>query len=271
MYQSRMAFTAANNSAKAKRALQGQIPNVETEYYSGDKVYFRKLNTQRWCGPATVLGKDGKVVFLRQEGSIFRVHVTKVVLKSRADKSVVSVGGKIIREETSSNSEESEKYTIEQTGREGSVKKEQIVVSDSDSKDRFCPKESGEVSNEPSAEQVEVSSGNETSMEESGIVETSGEQVNSGSVDDENRDTSVLDEFQSASSSDENQDWVDVAVKRNNVLDLKSEDVIRYKSADHTNDNRYVAKSKCNWTWMETIFCKEGKQQRLELSERTRR
>ena len=133
---------------------------------------------------------------------------------------------------------ESEKYTIEKTGSGESVKKEQIVVSDSESEsdDGFCPEESGEESNEPSAEQVEVLDETEISIEESGSVETSGEQLNSESVVEENRDTSELDEFQKDSSSDEKQDWVDVAVKKNKVLDLKSEDVIRYKSAEHTND-----------------------------------
>ena len=99
---------------------------------------------------------------------------------------------------------EPEKYTIEKTGSGESVRKELIVVSDSDSEsnDGFCPKESGEEINEPSAEQVEVLDENEISIEESGSVETSSEQVKSESVVEENRDTSELDEFQKDSSSE---------------------------------------------------------------------
>ena len=99
---------------------------------------------------------------------------------------------------------EPEKYTIEKTGSGESVRKEQIVVSDSDSEsdDGFCPKESGEEINKPSAEQVEVLDENEISIEESGSVETSSEQVKSESVVEENRDTSELDEFQKDSSSE---------------------------------------------------------------------
>ena len=85
MYQSRVAFQKSNNESKIKRALKGRIPNVEEHYVTGDKVYFRKANQKRWCGPATVIGKDGKVIFLRQGGSMLRVHATKSLIFHRPE------------------------------------------------------------------------------------------------------------------------------------------------------------------------------------------
>ena len=88
MYTSRLAYMKANNSNKLKRALLGRIPNVETEYFANDKVYFKKAKQKKWSGPATVIGKDGKAVFIMQGGSLFRVHASKVTLQSRADEAV---------------------------------------------------------------------------------------------------------------------------------------------------------------------------------------
>ena len=65
------------------------MTNYETEYYTGDKVYFKKKNQKKWSGPATVIGKEGKLVFIRQGGSMFRVHVTKLVLQKRADEEII--------------------------------------------------------------------------------------------------------------------------------------------------------------------------------------
>ena len=90
MYQSRTAFLKANNSEKVKRALKDRICKFEERYFLGDQVYYKKENQRRWSGPASVIGQDGKLVFLRHGGFILRVHVTKVILRSRADNDIIN-------------------------------------------------------------------------------------------------------------------------------------------------------------------------------------
>ena len=91
MYQSRAAFLKANNSERVKRSLRDRICHVEEKYVTGDQVYYKKHNQKRWSGPASVIGQEGKQVFVRQGGYVLRVHVTKVILRSRADKEIKDI------------------------------------------------------------------------------------------------------------------------------------------------------------------------------------
>ena len=43
-------------------------------YCHGDLVYYKRLDSPKWKGPASVLGKEGQQVLLKHGGRYIRVH-----------------------------------------------------------------------------------------------------------------------------------------------------------------------------------------------------
>ncbi len=78
MYAARKAFTESECSERIRRALRKQIRPYSGKYVTGDKVYYKRHDSLEWKGPATVIGQDGVVVFLRHGGSMVRVHTCRL-------------------------------------------------------------------------------------------------------------------------------------------------------------------------------------------------
>ena len=75
IHSARRAFIASESSEKIRRALRYNIrTSGDVKYYTGDKVYYKRLNSQQWKGPATVLGQDGQQVLVKHGGVYVRVH-----------------------------------------------------------------------------------------------------------------------------------------------------------------------------------------------------
>ena len=56
----------ADNDERIKRALKSRVASYNNEMYSAeDNVYFKEKDRVEWSGPATVIGQQGKVVFLK--------------------------------------------------------------------------------------------------------------------------------------------------------------------------------------------------------------
>ena len=65
---------------RIRRALSHRTRDVKSKVINnGDKVFYKRDNSDRWKGPATVIGIDGKVVFLRQGGFQIKCHICRVV------------------------------------------------------------------------------------------------------------------------------------------------------------------------------------------------
>ena len=60
----RSAFVEVDASARVRRALLKKITMKTEVYNQGDKVFFRRGNDRKWHGPGTVIGVDGKVIFV---------------------------------------------------------------------------------------------------------------------------------------------------------------------------------------------------------------
>ena len=83
-HKAREKYIKAESSEKIKRALRSKVRNFsDVKYESGEKVYYRRKNFKGWKGPATVIGVDGKIVFLRHGGSSFKSHSSSIM---RTDK-----------------------------------------------------------------------------------------------------------------------------------------------------------------------------------------
>ena len=61
----RKAFMEVENSARLNRALKTKVIPPSVVYETGDQVYYKKEGSDaRWEGPAKVIGRDGKTIFI---------------------------------------------------------------------------------------------------------------------------------------------------------------------------------------------------------------
>ena len=241
MFMSRQAFLKANNSDRLKRALRDRIPNVEEEYFTGDSVYFKKHNQKRWSGPATVIGKDGKTVFIRQGGSILRVHVTKVILQSRADKAVME-SATVQSDVTVSESEctQADPAVLSKRAVTRVDEESEYVISESSSDSDSDGDETPGVDDAP--ETPEVMGERRTGSTDNTLVEEN----NNNSVSEESFGSAISELREEDSQGRQSQEtgetvgsiqdsWETVKYKMNSVLDLNGGDKIRYR--ENNSDN----------------------------------
>ena len=89
LHSARKAFIAAENSEKLKRALSHNVrTSGDIKYFTGDIVYYKRLDRKKWRGPATVLGQDGQQILVKHGSTYVRVHPCRLRLE-RPTKSVI--------------------------------------------------------------------------------------------------------------------------------------------------------------------------------------
>ena len=64
-HSARSGFIKYESSEQIRKALRHQIRSKDTIFECGDAVYYRRDGGNKWRGPGTVIGKDGKVEFMR--------------------------------------------------------------------------------------------------------------------------------------------------------------------------------------------------------------
>ena len=71
----RKAFVEAESSGKIKRALARKTrPATSLIFETGDKVYYKRRDSDTWKGPATVIGKEKSQIFIKHGGTYVRVN-----------------------------------------------------------------------------------------------------------------------------------------------------------------------------------------------------
>jgi hypothetical protein len=75
----RQAYISAESSDRVKRALRHPIRTSEEMFSHKDKIFYKRDDSNRWRGPATVIGQDGKIVFVRHGSRLLRVAVCRCV------------------------------------------------------------------------------------------------------------------------------------------------------------------------------------------------
>ena len=74
-HEARKAFIECEASEKIRRALRHNTRDVTTqEYLPGEKVYYKRIDSAYWRGPAEVIGKDSHQVILKHGGLFVRTH-----------------------------------------------------------------------------------------------------------------------------------------------------------------------------------------------------
>ena len=74
MHAARKSFVENESSDKLRRAIERKTrTSTAIVYEQGDKVYYKRKNSQRWQGPGHVIGKDSNQVFVKHGGDYYRV------------------------------------------------------------------------------------------------------------------------------------------------------------------------------------------------------
>ena len=81
LHESRKNYVKAESSNRIRCALRSNIRPHNGPFKTGDLVYFQR-DPGFWRGPATVVGQDGKQVFVRYTGNIVNVHPCKLRFKN---------------------------------------------------------------------------------------------------------------------------------------------------------------------------------------------
>ena len=73
--KAREGFISSKNSEKIKQTLSHNIISSEdVKYISGDSVYYKRIDSKEWHGPAKVLGQDGQQVLVKNGSNYIRVY-----------------------------------------------------------------------------------------------------------------------------------------------------------------------------------------------------
>lgn len=91
LHSARSAFTKSECSERIKRALRKQTRPSGIRYHTGDKVYYKRNESNEWKGPGVVIGQDGAVIFIRHGGILVRVHQCRLKKTSQMEDKIVKV------------------------------------------------------------------------------------------------------------------------------------------------------------------------------------
>ena len=105
MNMSRQAYLKCESEEKIKRALKRNVSSsVDQKYVTGDRVYIKRRDNDRWSGPGTVLGQDYQQVLVKIGGLYYRVHPCRMILVEESKKAL----NRNLDEQTSHNIEDKE-------------------------------------------------------------------------------------------------------------------------------------------------------------------
>ena len=79
LHEARKSFLETENSERIRRALCHKIRTSCENFEHGDKVYYKRENSNKWHGPGTVICKDGKIIFVRHGGVFVRVSTNRLL------------------------------------------------------------------------------------------------------------------------------------------------------------------------------------------------
>ena len=81
LHAAREAFIKQESCERLRRALNRQTRTYsDTVYSNGERVYYKRKDTDQWHGPAIVLGKDSAQYLLKHGGIYIRVHPCRMQL-----------------------------------------------------------------------------------------------------------------------------------------------------------------------------------------------
>jgi hypothetical protein len=78
-HEARKSFIEAESSEKIRRALRHNSRESTSKIFeAGEKVYYKRIDSEIWRGPAVVIGRDSHQVVLKHGGIFIRTHPTSL-------------------------------------------------------------------------------------------------------------------------------------------------------------------------------------------------
>lgn len=92
LHSARQRFIEAEAAEKVKRALARKTRTYSDKVYCiGDMVYYKRLASENWHGPARLLGRDGQICLLKHGGFYIRVHPCRMAPVQEAENSTCNI------------------------------------------------------------------------------------------------------------------------------------------------------------------------------------
>ena len=111
LHAAREAHIQSENNEKIRRALRHNVrTSGEVKYVTGDVVYYKRLDSKKWRGPAVVIGQDSQQVLIKHGGVLYRSAPCRLTL---ARQTIVG-GNRDDKNESSSDEATSEPQREEQ-------------------------------------------------------------------------------------------------------------------------------------------------------------
>lgn len=107
LHKAREAFIQKESSEKLRRALLHQVRPTGEQFGNGDRVFYKRLDGNKWCGPGTVIGHENKQILVRHGGVYYRCHACNV-MKAGQDNNISTEKG-----EPKTNFPESRENTLQ--------------------------------------------------------------------------------------------------------------------------------------------------------------
>ena len=79
MHAARKMYLSCESDSRIMKALKKPLRTYAAPVTLGRKVYFKAVGSDKWKGPATVIGQDSAVVFLRQGTFVTRIHQSRIM------------------------------------------------------------------------------------------------------------------------------------------------------------------------------------------------
>ena len=79
MHAARKAFIEAESAERVRRALRHKLRSCSINLQQGDRVFYKRQDSNKWRGPGIVIGRDGKVIFVRHGSVYVRVSMNRIL------------------------------------------------------------------------------------------------------------------------------------------------------------------------------------------------
>ena len=134
MQIARKAYIEAENSERIKRALRHNIRSNQDTFKSGEDVYYKREDSEKWLGPGKVMFQDGKIIFVRHGSVYVKVSATRLIKAN--ENTNIEVRPKTINEENQSQENKNQTKNLPVN-----IEKEKIEASNTRKSCRLQEKE----------------------------------------------------------------------------------------------------------------------------------
>ena len=73
LHAARHTYVKSESDERIRRALRHPVRATKVEFNQGDKVFYKRDNSNRWRGPGSIIGVDRKVTFIKHGSRLIRV------------------------------------------------------------------------------------------------------------------------------------------------------------------------------------------------------